>query len=318
MTPAPPAQVHPVAASPAGALVRAVLALARPDGAIADTPGGSIVNADTNFLYLLAGLAAQAQGDPARWAPVARGLDWLGQRAWGPEAPLPGAFPDALPLEGPGRPLGSPPTAAVGATAARFVALVGALPDPPEALVRSARTAWAGLQRWNWVPGKGLRNAWERDTRGAWSPRQVWYAADQADYAAGRRGALRLGFSPCPRVPWGRFDPTRLALNAAGRPLALTPPEEAAALAILAFDGPPSWRPRLLGRLQQMERLAPGFILPLVARAHLGDGPARSSLVRHLASHPLPRDLDHADAPVYLAITGFVLRLLTPEPNRPR
>jgi len=318
---APPAQV--VAATPATRLVAAVLAQAQPDGAIPDTPGGGIVNADSNFLYLLTGLAEQARSRPDLWGPVEQGLRWLAQRRWGAADPLPGVFPDGLPGRGPGVPLGAPPTAGVGATAARFVALVAALPVPPADLLQVAREAWAGLLRWNWVEGQGLRNAWVRGPEGAWQPREVWYAADQADYEAGRRGARRLGLSPTPEVPWQRFNLDRLALDGTGRALPLTNPEAGAALAILAFDGPTSWRPGLRDRLAAMDAQAPGFILPLTARAHLGDAPARRRLLAHLERHSLPLDRDQAGSPAYSPIAGFVLRLLASEagrrpPARPR
>jgi hypothetical protein len=274
-----------------------------------DRPGGTIVNADSNFLYLLTGLADQAEQDPALWIPVEKGLRWLSLRRWGPADPLPGAFPDGLPLEGPGLPMGAPPTAAVGATAARFVALVAVLPQPPPDLVQAAQDAWAGLLTWNWVDGKGMRNAWQRTAEGIWQPREVWYAADQADYDAGRKGALVLGFAPSPVVPWRRFSPTRLALDAKGAPMPLSGPEEGAALAILAFDGPKSWRPGLLRRLHQAEQRSPGFLLPLTARAFLGEGSARRRLLAHLQRNPLPLDRDQPGSPVYTPVAGFVLRL---------
>ena len=313
MIPHPPAQVRSVREAPAASTLGAVLALARADGAIPDTPGGGIVNADSNFLYLLTGLAAQAPGLPALWPHVERGLRWLSERRWGPGDPLPGAFPDALPLEGPGLPMGSPPTAAIGATAARFVALVGALPRPPADLVRAAQIAWAGLLQWNWVQGKGMRNAWQQTADGRWAPREVWYAADQADYEAGRRGALRLGLSPCPQVPWQSFSPNRLALDSSGHALDLAGPEESAALAVLAFDGPKKWRPALLRRLRQEEPRFPGFMLPLVARAQLGEAAAKARILAHLRVNPLPLDREAPGAPAYTPIAGFVLRLLAPK-----
>ncbi len=305
----PPAQVQVVPRSPVARTVNAILAMAQPDGAIPDRLDGTIVNADSNFLYLLTGLAEQAAQDPSLWATVEKGLRWLSLRHWGQTDPLPGAFPDSLPLVGPGLPMGSPPTAAVGATAARFVALVAALPHPPADLVQAARSVWAGLLTWNWVEGQGMRNAWQRNADGTWQPREVWYAADQADYATGRKGALVLGFAPCPEVPWQRFSPSRLALDAQGAPMPLSGPEEGAALAILAFDGPKSWRSGLLRRLHQVELRSPGFILPLTARAYLGEVPARRRLLAHLQRNPLPLDREQPDSPVYTPVAGFVLRL---------
>lgn len=310
MIPHPPAQVRVQVQSPVARTVASVLAMAQPDGAIPDRLGGTIVNADSNFLYLLAGLAEQAHQDPSLWVPVERGLRWLSLRRWGQAEPLPDAFPDGLPLEGRGLPMGSPPTAAVGATAARFVALVAALPHPPADLLQAAQAAWAGLLTWNWVEGKGMRNAWQRNADGIWEPREVWYAADQADYDTGRKGALVLGLAPCPKVPWQRFSPGRLALDAQGAPMALSGPEEGAALAILAFDGPRSWRPGLRRRLHQVEQRSPGFILPLTARAYLGEATARRRLLAHLQRNPLPLDREAPDSPVYTPVAGFVLRLL--------
>ena len=313
MIPHPPAQVRVLVQSPVSPTVAAVLALAQPDGAIPDTPGGTIVNADSNFLYLLMGLAHQARQHPSLWPTVENGLRWLSRRCWTLSDPLPNAFPDSLPLLGPGLPMGAPPTAAVGATAARFVALVAALPHPPADLVQAAQKAWAGLLDWNWVDGKGMRNAWNRDSQDVWKPREVWYAADQADYDAGRKGALLLGLAPCPEVPWRRFSPSRLALDATGVPMPLGGPEEAAALAILAFDGPRAWRPSLLHRLHQVERQSPGFLLPLAARAYLGDAAARHRLLAHLRRNPLPLDREQAGSPVYTPVAGFVLRLFGSE-----
>ena len=308
----PPAQVQPGTEAPAAATLAAVLALSRADGAIPDTPGGTIVNADSNFLYLLTGMAAQAGRNPALWAHVERGLRWLSLRLWGDGEPLPGAFPDALPLAGPGRPMGAPATAAIGATSARFVALVAALPVPPEDLVQAARIAWNGLLRWNWVEGKGMRNAWQQVENQPWAAREVWYGADQADYSAGRTGALRLGLAPCPRVDWRRFSPGRLAVDGKGQGLPLAEPEEAAALAVLAFDGPRNWRPAILGRLRRLEARTPGLILALAARAHLGDAGARRRLLAHLRSNPMPRDRDRPGSPAYSPVAGFVLRALAP------
>lgn len=309
MIPIPPAQVQVINQPAVSRMVVSVLALTQDDGAIPDTPGGMIVNADSNFLYLLMGLACQARHQPDLWAQVEMGLRWISQRRWKDNDPIPGTFPDALPLHGPGIPMGAPPVAAVGATAARFVALVAALPHPPSDLKEGAQAAWAGLMSWNWIDGMGMRNAWSKDSRGNWEPRDVWYAADQADYEVGRMGALLLGFSPCPRVPWHRFSPRVLALDEAGRVLPLSGPEASAALAILAFDGPKSWRPSILGRLHNQERHFPGFILPLTARAYLGDKVARRQLIKHLERNPIPLDRDQALSPAYTSLAGFVMRL---------
>jgi hypothetical protein len=309
LNPFPPAQVRVIAEPSASRLADTVLALIQADGAVPDVPGGLTVNADSNFLYFLSGLACQARHNPDLWPPVEKGLLWLSHRRWTDSDPLPGAFPDSLPLQGPGLPMGSPPTAAVGATAARFVALVAALPHPPADLLMAARAVWAGLMAWNWVEGKGMRNAWSRDAEGIWRPRSVWYAADQADYEAGRKGALRLGLSPCPRVPWHQFGPGRLALDAAGKAMPLTGPEAGAALAILAFDGPGSWHQAILACLSRQERRHPGFILPLMGMAYLGDKGARSRVVEHLRRNPLPLDRDQDGSPAYTPLAGFALRL---------
>lgn len=288
--------------------VEAVLNLIQPDGAMPDTPGGTVVNADSNFLYLLTGLAHQARRRPALWGTVEQGLRWLSRRRWTALDPLPGSFPDALPLQGAGIPMGSPPTAAVGATSARFVGLVAELPHPPSDLIREARAVWRGLLVWNWIPGKGLRNAWVRNAQGSWMPREVWYAADQADYEVGRRGARTLGLSPCPRVPWTRFSLSRLALDAQGRELPLTGPERVAALAVLAFDGPRTWHAELLHELVVEEAHESGFIVSLAARMHLRDSRARGQLLDHLRRHPLPLDRDREGSPAYAPVAGFVLR----------
>lgn len=287
-----------------------LLALRHPSGAIPDVPGGTVVNADSNFLYLLEGVSAQVPGGRKAElrALVVQGLRWLAAHQWGEGDPLPGAFPDALPLEGPGQPLGAPPVAAVGATSARFVALVSTLDPPPADLREAARRAWEGLLKWNLGTDGAIWNCWEQRPDGTWSRRPVRYAADQADYRVGRAGAARLGFRTDPRDPFAPFFGKALAQDGAGRSLALDPDAELGALAVLAFDGPPGWR------TQALRRLEAGFrerrdLLSMAALAANGHRECEARLRRHLTLHPLA--LDHEfGGEIHMNVTGFVLRSL--------
>jgi hypothetical protein len=70
------------APEPVALALDAVLALRSADGAIPDQPNGKVVNADSNFLYLLTGLADQAAlgGRADLWPTLESGLRWLAQR----------------------------------------------------------------------------------------------------------------------------------------------------------------------------------------------------------------------------------------------
>lgn len=308
---APPADVSPApAVDPAWVILEEVMALQIPNGAFPDTPLGGVANADSNMLYLLTGIAEQAKlrQDPRLWAAVERGLAWLGDRLWEEGDPLPDVFPDALPMTGKGRCLGDPPVAGIGATAARFVALVGALPQPHPTLKAVAKRAWKGLQRFNLDEGGFIWNAWIFG-RGRWVRSSIRYAADQADFLAGMEGARKLGFEIPWRDPLGGFPLGTLAMNDVGQAEPLPENAQQGAWAVLAFDGPDLWRTEALSRLKALDQ-GDAYLISLAARAAWGDGEALERMLRHLRQNRLPLDQDRPGSPAYTSVAGFVLRAL--------
>lgn len=77
--PSPPWRSH---AKQALQIARALASQQTPDGAIADTPGGPLVNEDSNLAYALMGIAAayDYSADPVLLAALERGIRWLAQR----------------------------------------------------------------------------------------------------------------------------------------------------------------------------------------------------------------------------------------------
>jgi hypothetical protein len=302
---------------PAPALIGQILRQQQADGAIPDEPGGQVVNADSNLLYLLEGLVAQArvEKDPALWSAIECALEWLAARLWKESDPLPNAFPDALPLKGVGKPLGTPPTAAIGATAARFVSVVGQIPEPSTRLRESAKRAWSGLWRWNLSDEGSIWSAWQLDSRLGWSQRRVRYAADQADLLAGERGAKRLGLRALEQPPLKAFKLGVLALNERGKAEPLMADDRVGAWAVLAFDGPPQWR---RAALKELDLSGPNTrILALAAHAYHGEKKARQRLMDHLREHSLPQEHEMLPGIATSNLAGFVLRALTKSQQRP-
>lgn len=307
----PPAIVETASQDVASQLLNNILALQQPNGAFPDEPGGTVVNEDSNLLYLLTGLAdyAEARNDPRAWQAVERGLVWLGNRLWSTGDPMPGAFPDALPLDGSATPLGSPPVAAIGATAARFVALVGRLPVQSMILRQIAMDAWTGLDRWNLDSRGFIWNCWSRNSKGKWTRSNVCFAADQADFLACFHSVSVLGFQKTVRDPFLEIPMGCLAMDQQGKTIPLEDSSQEGAWAVLAFDGPYEWQLEALANLKRLDR-PQAYVISLAGRAALGDEDARDRLLQHLSKHPLPSDRDKEGSPVYLSVAGFVLRAL--------
>jgi hypothetical protein len=305
------------APEPVALALDAVLALRSADGAIPDQPNGKVVNADSNFLYLLTGLADQAAlgGRADLWPTVESGLRWLAQRQWRENDPLPGAFPDALPLKGPGIPQGKPAVAAVGATSARFVALVARLPHPPADLLNSARLAWASLRHHNLGADGAIWNAWEILPNGNWRRREIRYAADQADLCAGIQGAMALGIEPRSWDPFAAFALGTLAMNETNQAIPVDEENALGAWAVLAFDGPPAWRREARTHLPLLSA-GKTSVFALAAHAFSGEAKASKRLQAHLRKFNYPRAQEDGQGAISSNLAGFVLRALASEHGR--